>query len=206
MGKHFQNPISMQLYSVSLFVVLSTFYAVTNTAAAANPKLHWYTGFNSTNGNASFSDFTIPNGNTSHIEPGGGIHVYAGAIYHSQPWLDILMSAGIHYDHASSANGSNHFSRYPLEIVPSYVSGDHRFAAGLSYHINPELKGDDIINQAVSFDNALGTLLEYGYQATPFLYLGLRAMAIEYKVSNPNAATSKQANGNHFGVNLNYQF
>ncbi|HUG22880.1 outer membrane beta-barrel protein [Piscinibacter sp.] len=144
-------------------------------------------------------------GHSEDVDGGGLVHLYAGAEYRLGTAVSLQATLGYHVDNSTGSNGSVRFSRMPVDLLAHYHVNDQvRLGAGVQFVNNPELKGSgDASDVNVKFDSATGTILEGEYLFSPSAGVKLRYVAEKFKLSGGGGA---EADGNHFGIMLNYYF
>lgn len=102
---------------------------------------------------------------------GDGLTISGGLVHRISDKFEVKYALGYKFSTSAAENLDVWKSVMPLDIVPFYHSGNHRFGAGLTYHISPELEIDGF--DSVKFDNAAGFVVEYGYKAFSIAYAGV---------------------------------
>ena len=135
-------------------------------------------------------------GDTSDVKAGELLSFSGGLMYSAQK-VDTMLTIGYKFDSATASNGDIKYSRYPVDLLALYKIKKFRLGGGLTYHINPTLKGDGYAaNINVALDDALGFLIQTDFIIIPSLTVGLRYTIIDYDVSNSNDSVD----GNSFGL------
>jgi len=122
---------------------------------------------------------------------GGGVSIVNDA-------GDIEAELSLSYKFAvvTASNGDVTFSRFPLDAMVFYRLPELRLGGGLTYHLGPELKGSGVVSGLnVSFDDALGLLLQADYRITPKINLGIRYTSLDYKLHVGGASATARSNG-----------
>jgi len=99
---------------------------------------------------------------------------------------------GIHAD-----NGDIDFRVIPLDALVFYRIPHWRFGGGLTYHMNPKLKGSgDASGLEAEYKNALGFVLQtdYMFGTSQKMKLGLRYTNVKYKASKIQDTSIIQVN------------
>jgi len=143
---------------------------------------------------------TIVSGSGSDdISAGGLLSMSFGAkLPMADPNLEGRVSFGYFFDIQSYSNGDASFDRFPLESLLMYRSGQMFWlGGGITYHINPTLSCNitAVCSGDISFDNALGVILQTDWLVTNSILVGLRYTSIEY--DGPLGST---ADGSHIGL------
>jgi len=94
------------------------------------------------------------------------------------------------------------WSHNPIEVVVLKQTEKFAFGGGLTYHLNPELKGTGFFaGKGTKYDNALGLLGNVDYRFTENFYMGLKYLLISYK-----STAGENITGNSFGITIGYAF
>ncbi|WP_455209646.1 hypothetical protein [Kaarinaea lacus] len=168
-------------------------------------------GFESKTGGDDLGELVVTSRAASDkgdVEAGSGMHFYLGMIYRPVTAFEARLTAGYHMDRSPTDTGTVYMDRYPIELIPTFCYDNHRFGAGLSYHTNIVLHGGDFDNPDITFEDALGYSVEYGYKIAPFLYVGFRYLNIFYDIENPGVTLDggSRVNASNFGINLYFQY
>lgn len=95
----------------------------------------------------------------------------------------IRLSVGYLFDSISASNGDADFDTLTFDALYVINSGAHSFGIGGTLHMSPKYS-DDVAGfsaEKIEFDDALGILLQYGYNITPNLELGVKLTNLEYE-------------------------
>src|ERR1700704_6723443 len=100
-------------------------------------------------------------GSTRSVKANQGFYVGGGAsILNDAGTLEGELSLSYKMGLVDASNGDLKFTRLPLEALAFYRWTSFRLGGGLTYHINPELKGSGVASGVNhSFDNAAGFVL-----------------------------------------------
>ncbi len=194
--------LSKKIFSLSSLVVLfcaST--AMADEAAGFSPLV--FAGI--TNGGDDLAKIKYENGDSAKISAGELLMLGGGVNYQfAESPINVQAAISYFFDNQDAKNGDATFERWPVDLLGFYNAGNHRFGAGLSYHMNPEfdasLDGYDSIN--VDFDNALGAVVEYGYKFSGGFVLGLRYTSIDYSSSKVDG----DIDGSNVGLMATFTF
>jgi len=146
---------------------------------------------------------------TEDVTAGGLTHLYGGVnVNIPDTDFSIQTTIGWHSDGIFAQNGSVSFTRYPFEITPYYNFKKVRIGLGLSYHINPELSGDDDANIGDrEYDDALGLIASIEFKAGKHFAVGVRHTRIEYELSSiqyhwreRHIDTTEEVDGSNTGI------
>nr|WP_171013994.1 outer membrane beta-barrel protein [Chitinivorax sp. B] len=147
--------------------------------------------------------------NNENVRAGRLFQVDFGTRYRfSKLPVSVQATLGYHFDTVQGDDPlvadkkvSFQFYRYPLEIIPAYHFDKHAVGLGLRYDFNTTFEFTDRFKH--KFKNAPGLVLQYEYEATDNISLGLRYTAIKYKWKED---TSQSVKGNHVGMNAHVWF
>lgn len=180
-------------------------------------RLHGFVGIGLTAGGDRLATVDVVTFNDHSDErdlhAGEVMTLTGGLIAPIAPLLTAQFSIGYHTDRVSAGNDSVWFDRFPLEFIPFYNLGRHRFGAGISYHLDPELNLRDAGGPRVDFDNALGWLVEYDFHFVGWgssgPVLGVRYMWIDYEIDAVDGSSvpgGSDVEGDHIGVHFDWVF
>jgi hypothetical protein len=153
---------------------------------------------------------------TKDIRAGNGLFVGAGASILSDA-KDLELEITLNYKFAgiSAQNGDINWSVLPLDALGFYRIPNWRFGGGLSYHINPSLKGSGVAGGLnANYKDALGLVLQADYMFGEKIKLGLRYTGVKYKAdtiqTSPTLIVNSQppasANTSSIGVVFTVSF
>ena len=108
-------------------------------------------------------------GGQQDIETGNGITAGGGLIHRITDSFGIKYTAGYKVSFSAASNADVMKSVLPIEILPYYRRGDHRFGVGLSHHLSPKIDWDWIA-PTTNFDDATGVVFEYAWKRLSFSY------------------------------------
>ena len=149
---------------------------------------------------------TYTNGSTTTIDAGALFSLGVGVGLDLAPNVESRITFGIKTDDTTASNGDISFTRYPIDVLFLYKTGDWKLGAGITYHLNPKLEGGGVVSGLrADFDDALGVLLEADYDLR-IMYLGARVTFIEYE-SIPTATVRRATiDGNSIGFVAGVRF
>jgi hypothetical protein len=117
--------------------------------------------------------------------------------------MEVEASLAYKFTTINASNGSISWTRFPLDVLVFRRWEQFRVGAGLTYHINPRLKGIGVAGDAnVKFDNALGAIVQADWLFANGFNLGLRYTKLDYEEVN----LGTKANSDGVGVILGYRF
>lgn len=201
------RPFTARWILLALIAGAMSFSAV---AEEKPKKFSFVIGFESKTGGDDLGELAVPStravSDKGDIEAGSGMHFYLGVIHRPITAYETRLTAGYHMDRSSTDTGTIYMDRYTFELTPTYCYNNHRFGLGVSYQTNITLHGND--NPNVTFEDALGYSVGYGYKIAPFLYFGFRYLNIFYDIENPGVTLDggTRVNASNFGLNLYFQF
>ena len=162
-----------------------------------------------TSGGDTLGTLYYTNGDSQKVKAGGFIHIYAGANIPLSESLFSRLAIGYHFDEATSAQGTATFSRLPLDFIVFANQEQLRYGAGLTLHMSPELDASDFGDPTIKFDDALGFVLEAGYNFSSNVWVDFRYVAIDYEVKSVGSTSITSPNstdGNHAGIYVSTSF
>jgi hypothetical protein len=149
--------------------------------------------------------FVFSDGEDASIKAGSGGTFSAGLLYRPAA-NNFAFEAifGYKFDKLNGSNGTAEFTRFPLDLIGSYVTGDHRVGGGIAYHMNPKYRCavGGVCSFTAQFSDAMGLVLQYGYTFGGGLDLGVRYTSIKYKLEGGGVSL----NGNAFGGFIGFIF
>ena len=140
---------------------------------------------------------TFTSGDTRTIHANDGLFLGGGvSILNDARDLEAEISLSFKFDTISASNGDVTWSRWPLDALLFYRLPSMRLGGGLTYHINPELKGSGAVGNIFDkFDDALGIILQADYSISERHHIGVRYTSIEYKLNAPGLQGTAKSNG-----------
>ena len=143
---------------------------------------------------------TFVGGGTDDIKAGELLSLAGGLMYTTKS-LDTMFTIGYKFDNSSAENGNIDWYRFPVDFVMLYKIKRFRVGGGLTYHINPTLKGDGVASGInANFDDALGYLVQSDFIVYDSMTVGLRYTIIDYDVENSSVSVDGNSVGLIFGV------
>jgi hypothetical protein len=95
----------------------------------------------------------------------------------------------------SAQNGDINWSVLPLDALVFYRMPNLRFGGGLTFHINPTLKGSGAASGLqANYKDAAGLVLQGDYMFGEKIKLGLRLVGIKYKADTVSSASGLVGN------------
>lgn len=110
----------------------------------------------------------------------------------------IRLAVGYQFDRIDAANGDAELDTVTFDAMYVLNSGPHAMGAGVTMHMSPEYSDriDGVVPLTIEFDDAVGFVVQYGYQFMPGLELGVRYTSMEYEVG------SASVDADSFGIFL----
>lgn len=178
---------------------------------------HAFFSFGLTNGGDKLFTANYSNGDSEDINAGELFQFGAGVQWNaSNSPLALAVSINYHGDTANATNGKAEFKRYPLEAIAYYrTSNSWRFGLGVRYVMSPtaSFQIDNVSDEELTFDDAVGAVAEIGYGFTPSVWLNLRGVNEKYQPetyrlngTTVNVGNAEKVDGSHVGINLVYLF
>lgn len=100
-------------------------------------------------------------GSSDRFDAGDGFTFSGGILQYIGDSYGIKYAVGYKFNESRDDSVSVRASSFPIDLVPYYVSGKHRFGIGVTHHLSPEL--DDDLVGTFEFDSATGLVAEYSY-------------------------------------------
>jgi hypothetical protein len=141
----------------------------TSLAAAGHSKIQPFYEFAVSYGGDPIGTILFVSGSTQDIDSGNGISGGGGFLHRFSESFGMKYTAAYKVSFSAANNADVMKSVLPIDIVPYYQKGDHRFGAGLSYHLSPKVDWDWLM-PATSFDDATGLIFEYAWKRLSFSY------------------------------------
>ena len=142
-------------------------------------------------------------GKEQKITAGAGLIAEVGGAIGLGSSMDTQLSVGYKIDNAEASNGNLKFKRVYFNALGVYSFGKYSAGAGVTYHLNPMLTGDGILNNtSVGFENAVGGIVQGGYSVSRQGTAGVRATFINYEASKGG----KTVDGNAVGLFYTHKF
>jgi hypothetical protein len=130
-----------------------------------------------------------------NVRAGELVTVSMARLWQLQDNWYLQTGLGFQFDFGSAESEADveyyYFTRWPTDLLVSYLHEKHRFAGGVTYVLSPRFKGGktDINNTGEDitlygdedFENSLGFSLEYSYNFNKKGWVGLRYTGIDYE-------------------------
>ena len=168
----------------------------------------WVVGSALTVGGDTLSEVQVTNifDNTENekLKAGELFYIYGGYAWHFYDNTDAVKSfqitVGYHADLVSAGNDEISFERFPIDMVGYYKKKKLRWGLGLTYHLSPSLDLVDVGLGTYDFDDALGFLVDFGFEINDGQYLTLRLTEIDYEINGSDLS------GSNIGFGFSAQF
>jgi hypothetical protein len=108
-------------------------------------------------------------GGGEDINAGDSLTAGGGVIHRITNSFGIKYTAAYKVWTSTATNVDVLSSALPIQILPYYQSGNHRFGAGVSHHLSPKIDWDWLA-PTTNFDDATGITLEYAWKWLSFSY------------------------------------
>lgn len=140
------------------------------------------------------------NGDIATIDAGEGLALSLGVLF-DKPYVQTRLKLGWRYTGILANNGDIDWTRLPIDAVVLYKLDRWRFGGGLTYHLNPRLKGSGAADYIdVDFASTLGALAEIDYFVSRKVYLGGVFTLIKYDAKEYAITTNANSLGIQAGV------
>lgn len=156
-------------------------------------------------GGDTLVDGSFVGGDTFDIKAGELLYFSGGIIFMPdsiESNFETHLTIGWKFDSVNADNGDIDFNRFPLELLYFYKVNNWRLGGGLTYHLNPKLKGSGVASGInANFDDALGFVIQSHYSLDETFSIGVRYTIIDYEGEG-----LKTIDANSFGLTLGYSF
>jgi len=182
----------------------------------SRPGFHAVERLGITLGGSTISKVTHQDGAIREITAGGLYQIGLGVLYQADAIpLSAALTLNYHYNSDYNNNNNASFRRIPLEAL-AYFNGMNPFrvGGGMRYiyaaRANADLNG---VSERITFENTRGSVVEIGYQVTPYGWVNLRYVKETYKVATyattgttPVVSGMPPYNGSHVGLFITYEY
>jgi hypothetical protein len=120
-------------------------------------------------GGDAIGSIPFVSGDSQEIDAGQGGFFGGGVIQRLDDRFGIKYTVSFKLQLGAASNADVIKTVLPIDIVPYYRTGDHKFGVGLSYHVSPKVDWD-WLQPTMSFDDAAGITLEYAFRGLGFSY------------------------------------
>jgi hypothetical protein len=133
-------------------------------------------------------------GDTKKIRAGEGLFLGGGAsILSDEKDLELELTLSYKFSGITAQNGDINWSVVPLDALVFYRIPNWRFGGGLTYHINPSLKGSGVAGGLnADYKDALGIVLQADYLFGEKIKFGARFVGVKYKASSISSSSTLQ--------------
>jgi hypothetical protein len=141
----------------------------TSLVAEGRSKFQPFYEFALSYGGDAIGTILFVGGNTQEIDSGNGISAGGGFYHRISTSFGMKYTAAYKVSFSAASNADVMKSVLPIDIVPYYQNGDHRFGVGISHHLSPKVDWDWLM-PTTSFDDATGIVFEYAWKRLSFSY------------------------------------
>jgi hypothetical protein len=120
-------------------------------------------------GGDAIGSIPFVSGDKQDIDAGQGGSFGGGVIQRINDRFGIKYTASFKVQFGAASNADVMKTALPIDIIPYYRTGDHKFGVGLSYHVSPKVDWD-WLQPTMNFDDAAGITLEYAFRGFGFSY------------------------------------
>jgi hypothetical protein len=120
-------------------------------------------------GGDTIGSIVFVSGDEQDIKAGDGFSFGGGIVQRINDRFGIKYTASYKVSFSAASNADVMKTVLPIEIVPYYRMGDHKFGLGLSMHLSPNVDWDWLAPET-EFGDATGLTLEYAFRRFGFSY------------------------------------
>ena len=120
-------------------------------------------------GGDTIGSILFVSGNEEEIKAGDGFSFGGGVVQRINDRFGIKYTVAYRISFSQASNADVVKTVLPIDIVPYYRLGDHKFGLGLSMHLSPTVDWDWLAPE-MEFDDATGVTLEYAFRRFGFSY------------------------------------
>ena len=120
-------------------------------------------------GGDTIGSIVFINGEQQDIKAGDGFSFGGGIVQRINDRFGIKYAASYKVSFSAASNADVMKTVLPIDIIPYYRMGDHKFGLGLSMHLSPSVDWDWLA-PTMDFDDATGITLEYAFRRFSFSY------------------------------------
>ncbi|HJR71035.1 MAG TPA: hypothetical protein VKA43_13410 [Gammaproteobacteria bacterium] len=137
--------------------------------ARPRSKIQPFYEFGLTLGGDAVGTVVFVGGGGEDINAGDSLTAGGGFIHRITDSFGIKYTAVYKVWTSTATNADVLSTALPLQILPYYQSGDHRFGVGVSHHLSPKIDWD-WLDTTDRFDDATGVVFEYAWKRLSFSY------------------------------------
>jgi hypothetical protein len=141
----------------------------TSLVAEGRSKIQPFYEFAASYGGDPIGTILFVGGTTQDIDSGNGLSAGGGFYHRISTSFGMKYTAALKVSFSAANNADVMKSVLPIDIVPYYQNGDHRFGLGLSHHLSPKVDWDWLL-PTTNFDDATGVVFEYAWKRLSFSY------------------------------------
>lgn len=120
-------------------------------------------------GGDTIGSIVFVSGDDQDIKAGDGLSFGGGVVQRINDQFGIKYTASYKVSFSAASNADVMKTVLPIEVVPYYRMGDHKFGLGLTMHLSPKVDWDWLAPE-MNFDDATGLTLEYAFRRYSFSY------------------------------------
>jgi len=187
-------------------LVLVTTVLLGMNVSASESELNGVFRFGLDFGGETLGTFFFNGGSSQDVKSHEGVYLAGGMEYEFVESLFIRGTIGYKFNTVTASNGEADFSRVPLEFLLIKKMGVHRLGGGTMYHVlsNYSCKFDNVCDFSIGIRNALGWLVEYGYEVLipnrdRKMTIGIRYSRINYTPESGGDTVAGKGLGVSFG-------
>ena len=120
-------------------------------------------------GGDTIGSIVFISGDEQDIKAGDGFSFGGGIVQRINDSFGIKYTAAYKVSFSAASNADVMKTVLPIDIIPYYRTGDHKFGVGLSMHLSPKVDWDWLAPE-MEFDDATGITLEYAFRRFGFSY------------------------------------
>lgn len=192
---------------VQPLVIASLFSLLASTQVhAQGVPVEWLLQVGADFGGSKLGSVQFTNGDSVNVRANDGIFVGVGAAVSNgaDTPFKTQLSIGFKFGGPTAENGDVTWSAIPVDVLEFYQFASVKIGGGINYQLNPTLDVDVPGAKFVDkFKNALGYVVQIGWEPNQVYSVDLRYTAISYR---PVAAPSATIGGNVGGIYVAYRF
>lgn len=170
-----------------LAALSAAFFLAPSVAFSDGPqgkKLSWFGEISGGLGGDTLATLYFVDGEKQDLDAGDGVTLSIGAAQHFSRNFGVKYAVGYKMSFSAAENLDVRKSTIPIDIIPYLRSGQHRFGAGLTYHLSPEFYMESY--GTVEFDSATGYVVEYGFAGFTLAYTDIdySVEGVDFDASN----------------------
>jgi len=126
------------------------------------------------------------------IKANEGVYIGGGAsIVTDAKDIEVQVAISYKFSGITAGNGDVDWKVLPLDVLAFYCQPKFRVGGGLTYHLNPTLKGSGAASDLhANYKDALGFVLQADYRFSERAALGARFTSVNYKAESVQASST----------------